>query len=342
MESAYLTQPGAIEIREVDRPQPGPGEILLRIDFALTSGTDLKAFRRGHPLIPMPGPFGHRYVGHVECVGRGVRTFEVGTPVWGVHSAPCGQCRPCVRGRPNLCVQLRENLVVGAFAQFFRLPSAVVAQNLLVRPSSVEPLDAALLEPVSCVVHALERLDWRGVDRVLIIGLGSMGLLFCRLLSLYTSAEVFALGRRQTRRDRAAAFGAQVFADTEVLASDRSAGSFDCVIECTGAESGWTLAAAAASPGGQVLFFGGLPRGTSLAFDTHRLHYEELRFDGCFHFGPQDVRRAADLIEGEEVRATQFVDGSFALRDLVKALEKMAQGDGIQYAIDPWRSEDRS
>src|SRR2546421_598424 len=95
--------PGQVELRETAVPPPGPGQVLLRIERAMAGGTDRKAFQRGHPQIPMPGPFGHRYAGLVVALGDGAPAFEEGQPVMGVHSAPCGECELCRKGRWQLC-----------------------------------------------------------------------------------------------------------------------------------------------------------------------------------------------------------------------------------------------
>src|SRR5918912_403183 len=92
---AYLIEPGRVEVRKVPIPCPAAGQVLLRIERALAGGTDRKAFTRGHPQIPMPGPFGHRYAGVVAALGPGAPPFEVGQPVMGVHSAPCLACGTC-------------------------------------------------------------------------------------------------------------------------------------------------------------------------------------------------------------------------------------------------------
>ncbi|MFQ5545682.1 MAG: alcohol dehydrogenase catalytic domain-containing protein, partial [Acidiferrobacterales bacterium] len=151
MKAAYLVEPRKIEIRDVPEPPLQAGEVMIRVECALTCGTDLKAYRRGHPFIPMPGPFGHQYAGLVHALGKGVRGFEPGTPVWGVHSAPCGRCRDCAKARFSLCPRLQEDMAFGAFAQFLRLPARVVEHNLLTRPEGMPAQRAAFLEPVSCV-----------------------------------------------------------------------------------------------------------------------------------------------------------------------------------------------
>src|SRR5438105_14759814 len=115
--AAYLVAPGAIELRRVPIPTPRDGEVLLRVERALAGGTDRKAFARGHPQIPMPGPFGHRYSGTVAALGPGAPPFVLGQPVMGVHSAPCLHCDLCRKGREHLCPDVMKEKVLGAFAQ---------------------------------------------------------------------------------------------------------------------------------------------------------------------------------------------------------------------------------
>src|SRR5262249_41465402 len=112
---AYLMAPGRVEVREVPLARPQAGQGLLRVECALAGGTDRKAFVRGHPEIPMPGPFGHRYAGTVAALGKGAPPFAVGQPVMGVHSAPCLKCDLCTKGRPHLCPDVMREKVLGAF-----------------------------------------------------------------------------------------------------------------------------------------------------------------------------------------------------------------------------------
>jgi L-iditol 2-dehydrogenase len=336
---AYLAAPGRIDVRRVPLPAPGPGEVLLRLDRALAGGTDRKAFARGHPMIPMPGPFGHRYAGSVAVLGAGAGPFEVGQPVMGVHSAPCGSCDLCRKGREHLCPDVMREKVLGAFAQYLCVPAPVARQNLFPRPAWLDAECAALLEPTACVVHGLELLDWRGVDRVLILGLGAMGLLFAQLLPHYTSAARAGAGRRPSRVELGRCLGLRPTWDvTAVPLCEQLAGGerFDVVIECTGRLDGWQEAFERTAPGGQVLLFGGLPRGTLFPIDSYRAHYEEARLVGSFHFAPRDVAKARELLLSGELELDALVSGCLSLRDLPEALRRLEAGEGLQYAIDPW------
>jgi L-iditol 2-dehydrogenase len=336
---AYLVAPGHVEVRELPLARPGPGQVLLRIDRALVGGTDRKAFERGHPQIPMPGPFGHRYAGTIAALGAGAPPFEVGQPIMGVHSAPCLACDLCDKGRQQLCPHVMNEKVLGAFGQYLCLPAPVARQSVFARPERLSPEHAALLEPLACVVHGLELIDWRGVDRVLVLGLGAMGLLFAQLLPHYTRATRAGAGRRKPRLALARKFGLSPVANVEdgPLAEQwSSAERFDCVIECTGQLDGWQEAVARAAPGGQVLLFGGLPRGTVFPVDSYRAHYEELRLVGAFHFAPRDVAKAREHLLSGGLEWGPLISGCLPLEGLGEALRRLQTGDGIQYAVDPW------
>lgn len=338
MRAAYLVEPGKIEVREVDRPSIGTGEILVKVECALTCGTDLKAYRRGHPFIPMPGRFGHQYTGTVAEVGKDVEDLEIGMPILGVHSGPCGECRACKSSHFNLCERLAEQLVIGAFAEYFRITPRVVQANVFPRPHKMSALRAAFLEPVSCVVHTLRIMDFRGVDRVLVLGLGSMGLLFLQALPFFTGASRVGAGRRAQRIALAKSYGLEEVADVEKRPVEdwiASSGGFDCVIECTGRPEGWQQAIDAVRPGGQVMLFGGLPKGTTFPIDTYKLHYEELKVLGSFHFAPEDVRAAADLLSDPRMRLEEMIEARRSLEGLEQSLVDMAEGRGIKYAITP-------
>jgi L-iditol 2-dehydrogenase len=331
---AYLLAPGKIELRRVPVPEPGPGELLVRLEAALAGGTDRKAFGRGHPQIPMPGPFGHRYSGTVAALGREAPPFSIGEPIMGVHSAPCQACRLCRTRREQLCPDVMKEKVLGAFAQYLLVPPAVARQNLFTRPSHLSAEHAALLEPLACVVHGLKSIEWRGVERVLILGLGSIGLLFVQLLRRYTQAERVAAGRRAERLALARRFGANAVWDV-AAPGPGSNEFFDCVLECTGQLEGWQEAVRRAAPGGQVLLFGGLPRGTAFAVDSYRLHYEELRLLGDFHFAPRDVAEAREHLLAGGLDLDPLISGRLPLSQLREALQRLERGEGMQYAIDP-------
>ncbi|MFA5352645.1 MAG: zinc-binding dehydrogenase [Thermodesulfovibrionales bacterium] len=337
MLASYLIQPGVLELREVSTPEPSEGEVLVKIRAALTCGTDLKAFHRGHPMIPMPGVFGHEFSGVVAAVGKGVEGFREGDEVMAVHSAPCLDCPYCRKELYNLCERIMETKVLGGFAEYILLPAHIVGQNLFHKPPALGFEEAAFLEPLSCVVHGISSLPIKKGDRVLIMGTGTIGLLHQTMAKLM-GAEVIITGRKREKLETARSLGADwaVQADElpEAIADLTNGLGADYIIECTGQLEVWESSPSYIRKGGTIVLFGGVKGGTSACFDTYRLHYHEITLRGSFHFTPADVKTAYHLLK-ETVHVSPLISGSYPLRDLPLALANLSQGKGLKYAIIP-------
>ncbi|TAN42827.1 MAG: hypothetical protein EPN22_11470 [Nitrospirae bacterium] len=339
MIAAYLIGPGKIEFRDVPEPGPDKGEVVIKIKAALTCGTDLKAFQRGHPMIPMPGPFGHEFSGMIAKTGKGVKKFKEGDEVMGVHSAPCRQCLYCSKKLYNLCKNIMSTKVLGAYAEYLRIPEHIVKQNFFKKPSNLTFREAAFLEPLACVVHGMSGLKVGKNDTVLIIGTGPIGLLHL-LLAKSKGARVLMAGRKKARLDFALGLGADAAVEAgglENAVKDFTAGmGMDHVFECTGRLQVWESSPRFARRGGTVVMFGGVKGGTSASFDTYRLHYDELMIKGVFHFTPADVKEAFSIIcAGLLVKS--LISGSYGLNELPLALSRLGEGDGLKFAIEPER-----
>lgn len=337
MLAGILLRPQRIEIRETAAPHPSGGEVRVKIRAALTCGTDVKAYVRGHPMIPMPGVFGHEFSGVIAEAGTGVKGFKEGDAVMSVHSAPCLKCRYCRKRLFNLCENIMNSKVLGAFAEYILLPAHIVKQNLFHKPDGLPYEEAAFLEPLSCVVHSMADLAVRKGDRVLIIGAGPIGLLHL-LLAKLKGAEVIITGLEQERLNLARALGA----DRTVSPDDVTGAvkeftdglGVDFVFECTGQANVWEDSVTHVRRGGTVILFGGCKSGTTVTYDTYRLHYDEITLKGVFHFTPLDVKKAYGLLQGT-LDVSPLISGSYSLSELKIPLEKLSKGEGIKYAIIP-------
>src|SRR5436305_6597751 len=207
MMAAVLYGKEHLQVEPVAVPTIDSGDILVRVKVALTCGTDVKGFRRGYHarMIVPPAVFGHELAGDVVAVGEDVHNFTVGQRVVAANSAPCGQCLFCNRNLENLCEDLLFNN--GAYAEYIRIPARIVQRNTYVIPDKVGYQDAALVEPLACVVRGFEESAPQVDDTVAIVGLGPIGLMFVKLAKLYGVRRI-AVGRRKTQLDRAAALGA--------------------------------------------------------------------------------------------------------------------------------------
>ena len=312
MMAARYWAPRDVRVEQVAEPEPGAGEVVLRVEAALTCGTDAKCYRRGHPVLlgPAPAPFGHEYAGVVVARGEDA-PFREGDLVCGVNSAPCGTCTACAAGREELCSDLYP-LLNGAYAQLLRVPARIARVNLHRVPEGVAPEVAAAIEPLACAVHGADDADARPGQRIAILGRGPLG----RLLALACEArgaipELLGRGEGEPR-------------------------SYETVIEAAGTPEAWACAVGLAAPGGTVVLFGGLPRETVVPVDSYRLHYEALTLRGSFHHRPRDVRAALALLERAASSVARILTHEFALADVVEPLRRgagLAPRDGLLKAV---------
>ncbi len=341
MKAGYLVAPGRIEVRDVDVPPAEAGGIVVRVRVALTDGTDLKAFRRGHPQMPMPTRFGHEFSGDVAAVGAGVDSFAPGDPVMSVHSAPDNTCYWCLRGQEELCESVMQTKILGAYAEYVAIPPHIVRLNCFPKPAGVSYEAAAFLEPLSCVAHSLRALASAPGDVVVVIGDGGFGLLHA-LLARARGARPVLVGRRPERLALARTLGitdtleARGATPDAVRALTGGRGA-DAVVESTGALDVWEATPSYVRRGGTVLLFGGLPGGTRVSFDAARLHYDEIRVVSPFHFTPRAVREARDALASHSIDVVPLISGRFGLDGLSEAFRALDEGGGLnlKYAIVP-------
>lgn len=342
MKAAVLYGKEQLEVEQVAVPQIEDGDILVRVRAALTCGTDVKVFRRGYHarMIMPPALFGHELAGDVVQVGAGVTRFRPGQRVVAANSAPCLECYYCQRGLENLCEDLIFNN--GAYAEYIRIPGRIVELNTYEIPKHVSYQDAALVEPLACVLRGVEETELRAGDDVVVVGLGPIGLMFVRLAKV-RGARVIAVGRRQTQLDRAAAMGASelLLADyrTELEATVRGltgGRGADVVIEAVGLPKAWELAVRLVRRGGTVNFFGGCPRESKITLDTALLHYSEISFKASFHHTPGHVRRALECVSRGEITASDFVNSVEPLTNLLDVMRHLMSHNGhMKTAIIP-------
>lgn len=344
MQAVVLYGKEDVRLESVPVPAIGPGELLVRVRTALTCGTDVKVFRRGYHarMINPPALFGHEMAGDIVAIGEGVSGFHKGQRVVAANSAPCDDCFFCRRNQRNLCEDLLFNN--GAYAEFIRLPDRIVEKNTYSIPDQLDYKDAALAEPLACVLRGLDETALQPGDTLAVMGLGPIGLMFVRLAKYAYGARVIVMARRIEQVDRAITLGADegfLLADRSALVSALKAHTHgrgaDVVIEAIGHPDAWELATQLVRKGGTINFFGGCPMGTKVGLDTSLLHYSEITCKATFHHTPDHIRRALDLIAEGAVNAAHVVNHEEPLSQLPQVLSDLAhQRNGqIKTAIIP-------
>ncbi len=343
MTAAVLYGKEDVKIEKVPIPRVGEGEVLIKVQVALTCGTDLKVYQRGYHarMIVPPALFGHELAGVIEEVGGHVKGYKKGMRVVALNSAPCGMCFYCSKHQENLCEDLLFNN--GAYAEYIKIPRRIVEGNMLVIPANVSYEEAALVEPLACVLRGLHETGVEIGDTVTVIGGGPIGLMFVQAAKL-TGCDVISVVKRDSQVTAARRLGAddvvqitQVADPVEavrVLTPDRR-GS-DVVIEAVGRPEAWEWAVEMVRKGGTVNFFGGCASGTKVALDTNRLHYSEVTLKATFHHTPESVRKAFALITERKFRGNDYITGEAPLSRLHHVLRHMMNRNGdIKTAIIP-------
>ncbi len=342
MKAAILYGPKDVRLEKIDTPQVGPGEVLVKIEAALTCGTDAKVFLRGgHPkMITPPAVFGHEFAGVVEKVSDGVEKFQVGTKVVAANSAPCNQCFYCRRGRQSLCEDLL--FINGAYAQYVNIPSRIVKQNMHIIRKNLSFKEASLLEPLACALHGIEEANITAGDTVVINGAGPIGLFFIQVAKL-KGAHVISCDMVEERLNTAEKCGADEIinvseVDDEVEAVRKLTAGFgvDVAIEAVGNPEVWEKTVSMARKGGCVVLFGGCAPGTGFTIDTALLHYSELTLKGVFHHTPYYVEKALKLLNLEKINTSCMITGELPLEKLEDALNRIVSHQGVKTAVIPW------
>jgi len=337
MKAAILHGRETIRIEDIAPPPLQPGEVRIRIEAALTCGTDLKVFKRGYHarMIVPPAVFGHELAGTIAELGdrSSPMGWNIGDRVVVANSAPCGNCFYCRAGQENICDDLQ--FLNGAYAETIVVPPRFVQKNLLRLKPETSFRDAALTEPLACVVQGVDDTQLRAGQNILVLGAGPIGLMFVALAK-HLGCHVTVAGRRAVRLEAARRLGAAEVIDVGEHASSSALATkiretvrtqFDAVIEAVGRPETWEAAVHLVRKGGTVNFFGGCPAGTTITLDTTFIHYSDLTLLASFHHTPRSIRRALEFIEAGVIRAADFVDGECPLTKLPELFQSMAAGN---------------
>lgn len=343
MKSIQYYGPQNISYEDVMIKPPEDGEVVVKVMSALTCGTDVKTFRRGHPVLikSVPSGFGHEFAGIVDKIGRNVKNVKVGDRVVAANSAPCGECFYCKRGEYNLCENL--DLLNGAYAQYITVPARIVEKNMLIIPDDLSFDKAAFCEPLANVVHGVERTEIKPKDTVGIIGIGPIGLMFARLAKL-KGAKVIVAGRNPLKLKMAEEFAHAdeivdlvKYPNPEKIfrAFTEEEKGLDVAVECVGLPEIWERIFSCVRPGGTVHFFGGCKSGSTVTFDTTKMHYGDIKMMSVFHHTPKYFRMALDYIASGEVEVEKLITETLPLEKVEYAMQQHIEGKAIKFLIKP-------
>ncbi len=340
MRAVIIDKPGNVRIGNVPDPTPEANELIIKVGACGICGTDLHIAEGEFPPTPYPIVPGHEFAGEVVAMGNKVpkgiggkdTLVRVGTRVAVDPSLFCGHCDFCRTGHGNLCLNWGAigDTVDGAFAEYVRVPAA----NAYVLPESMSLRAAALIEPTSCAVHGLHRLNPRSGDTFLIVGAGTMGLLLLQLALHGGASRVAVVDLNTQRLARAAMFGAQhTYTDVVQALAEEPLG-FDCVIDATGVARAIESALTAVKRGGKFMIFGVAHQEARVPISPFSIYNDEITIVGSmavlFSF-----EQALDLIHSNIIDTEAMLTTALPLEDFPKALDMVRSGAGVKTQILP-------
>ncbi|HBE17859.1 MAG TPA: theronine dehydrogenase [Cyanobacteria bacterium UBA11149] len=307
MSAAVWYGPGRENFRleQVKRPDPGPGEVLIKVNKCFFSTMYVRAILVGHPKLHPPEIFGRMLAGDVVAVGSGVTTVSEGMRVTVNPERPCGECFYCQVEELGHCIH-PTRLKPGGMAEFVCVPAPLVG-GIFELPSDIKYEEAAYAETLACILQGMDLSHIAFSDTVVIIGDGSVGLVFVQLAQLRGATKIIVAGKHDDSLQQALALGAyrgvnvKVESLRDVVMAETQGYGADVVIEAVGCGETYQEALTLLRCGGRAVGFGGTPPGTTFPGDPNLIHYRSLKIYGSYRYVPNHFRQAIDLIATKQI-----------------------------------------
>ncbi len=348
MIAAVYHGPEDLRVEERPTPSAGPGEMVLRVDYASICATDLRILRGAHRKYG-PGTVrvpGHEVVGTIAELGSGVAPgYSIGQRIFLAPNAGCGRCRHCARGRNNLCANFDAIgiTVDGAFAEFMLVPYSFLEQgNAIPFGEGLDEAAVALAEPFACVLHGQEELGIGAGDVVLVLGAGPIGVMHVLAARAAGAKKILVSEQSPGRLRMAAAAGADRVVNfreeslPDAVARETGGRGADAILVAAGVREAIEQAPSLAAIRGRINLFAGLPSGESgVLLDANLIHYRELIVTGTTGCSTEDCRRAIELIGAGKVDLGPLVSARYGLHRAVEAFAAARSGDVLKVVLQP-------
>ena len=341
MAAGVYYAPGDVRIERRPVPEPGPGEMLVRVRACGLCGTDLAKYR--HQLVQPRTVLGHEVTGEVAALGQGVDRFRIGDRVLVPHHIPCFTCVYCRHGSYSMCADWKPTQIApGGFCEYMLARAATTARGALKLPDELGFDEATLAEPLACCLRGIERTGLQAGDTLVVIGAGPAGLLHVQLARLTGVAQIVSVDLLPERLDAAKRLGADVAIRADLQDVAAAVRKFtggcgaDAVITAVGVSSVVEQALTLVRPGGKVNVFAECPPDSRIDLDPNLMYHKEVTLLGTYSSSPREVRIALDLIAAGRIDVASMITRRMPLADLAEAFEAALAGrDVLKVVIRP-------
>jgi len=344
MKAAVLKKPEELSVEEILIPSPADNELLIKVRACAICGTDIKVLHHGHKHIIFPRITGHELSGTVTASGKNVKEFKENDNVAVAPAIPCGRCYYCRKGYQSMCDNLKAigYHYNGGFAEYMIVPEDAVRNGCVNKiPEGVSFEEAAIAEPLACVING-QSLSRVGVgDTVLILGAGPIGCFHAEFAAAAGAGRVI-LADISPERIKMAQFTGSILVDMskndiKKTVADLTEGRMaDRVIVAVGIPQPQEQALELVAKRGSVNYFGGLPKEKPfINFNSNLLHYGEFFVTGTHGSNPIHNSIAQDLIAAGRVQAKKYNTHTFPLDNIREGLQKAEKKEGLKIIIKP-------
>jgi L-iditol 2-dehydrogenase len=345
MKAAVYLGKDKIEVRDVPTPEADADSVLVKVQSCAVCGSDIRIFHHGNSRVNPPQILGHEASGEVVEVGGNVKRFRKGDRVAIGADVPCGECVFCEAGIGNNC-QINYALgyqFAGSFAEYVLLNKTVVNYGPVHKiPDTMSYDEAALAEPLACVLNAVELTNIRLGDTVVIIGAGPIGCMIIPIAYMSGAAKVIVVQRSRPRLEAAKKFNADIYVCSSeedpvkrVLEETRGLGA-DVIFTANPNPQSHIDALKMAKNRARINLFGGLPAGSAVTLDTNIIHYKELFVLGAHGSLPRHHQQAVELIAAHRPDIRPYISHRFALQDINEAFATAEGHQGMRVVVKPW------
>lgn len=345
MKAAVLSSINNLSLQVVPIPEIDDDSALLRVKACAVCGSDIKILHNGHPRMNYPAIVGHEFSGEIVKVGKNVTRFKVGDRVACGCDISCGVCYNCKHGWATHCDDPHAfgHDINGGFAEYCVLPRYTLEGGPVHKiPDSMTFEEAALAEPLACVINGMEQINIKWGDRVVVIGAGPLGCLIIQAVRRLGASKVIVVDRSAQRLEQVKVFGVDACInsaeeDLDNRVKDLTDGlGADVVITATPAPVNHLDALRIVRIHGRILLFGGLVRGTfPKDFDTNVIHYKELSVIGSHGSNSRQHQMAVELIATGNINVKPIITARLPLDDIMKAYEMTEKGIGLRNVVCP-------
>ncbi|MEW5896145.1 MAG: alcohol dehydrogenase catalytic domain-containing protein [Nanoarchaeota archaeon] len=345
MNAAVMHNLNDLRLEKIEKPKVKAGTILLRVHSCALCGSDLRILRSGNSRVRYPAVIGHEIAGEIIAVGGDVKNFSPGERIALGADVPCGICNFCTKGMGNCC---DENYALGyqfpgGFAEYCLLEPMIVNYGPIVKvPDAVSYDEAALMEPLACVLNGFELVQMKRGKSVLLIGGGPMGCLGIMAAKALGASKVILAEIDDDRLDLARSFGADFYINPkrndlkERISEITEKTGVDVVFTMCPSVEAHEQAIELVAKRGYVNLFGGLPKEARKAqISSNSIHYKECFVTGSHGSTPRHNALAMQLIVSGKVNVKSLITHRFPLSQIYQGLAVMKEMTGLKVIINP-------